>query len=129
MKGITLLKNIQRKIVKNGDKFIYKEEKSLFNGQEVSYENELLYFCESKCVVSSANLLNGEFIYKEEYEKDMEIINWLEKNMQVNNLFFFKQDSNDPNIISCYYKCTNTYFCDFYKDKIFSLIKNQEEVI
>lgn len=131
MKGLTLLKNIKRGNINNNDTFIYREGGSKMNGQIVCYENSMLYFklSNNEPPLTSIELLNGDFLSEKEYQRELEIMRWLENNMQVNNLFYFKQDLNNQNIINCYYKRTNVHFCEFYKDKIEMLIKNQEEVI
>lgn len=131
MKGLTLLKNIKIGRYRNGDKFIYHEEENEMDGQLVCYENKMLYFklTDNEQPLTSKELLTGEFIPEADYKMQTKIMNWLEKNMQVNNLFSFVQDLNNKNIINCYYRCTNIHFCEFYKDKIEMVIKNQEEII
>lgn len=131
MKGLTLLKNIKRGSIRNGDEFIYHEEENEMDGQLVCYENKMLYFklTDNEPPLTSKEILNGEFISLQEYLMNQKIMNWVEKNMQVNNLFYFVQDLNNKNIINCYYKSDNTLFCELYKSKIAAIIQYQEEVI
>ncbi len=131
MKGLTLLKNIKRGVIKNGDNLVYKNEGNPLDGCIVYLSDNELFFniFGQKKSVTSRELLNGEFLSIKEYQQEQKIMEWLENNMQVNNLFYFKQDLHNKNIINCYYKHTNLHFCEFYKNKIDMLITNQEEVI
>lgn len=132
MKGLTLLKNIKRGKVRNGDKFIYQEEGKSWNKTIVKYENGLLYFewnNDDRETLTSLELLHGEFIPEKEYQQEQNIMEWLELNMNKDKLFYFHQNGGNKNIIDCYFKCDNTHFCEFYKNQIERLINEQEEII
>lgn len=130
MKGLTLLKNIKRGNVQNGDEFIYQEEGSSFNKCRVCLGNDLLFFniFGEKHLLTSKELLNGEFISFKEYLKNQLIMNWIEENMNKDKLFYFHQNDSNKNIIDCYFKCDDTHFCEFYKDRIARLINEQEKI-
>lgn len=131
MKGLTLLKNIKRGNIRNDDTFIYREDGAAFDKEYICYSNGMVYFdlITTKVPLTSINFLNGEFIPEKEYQRENQIIEWLQKHMNENDLFYFHQNDNNKNIIDCYFKCDDTHFCEFYKEKIERLINEQEEII
>lgn len=57
-------------------------------------------------------------------------IQWLENNMNTNDLFYFKQNKDIKSIIDCYFKIDDRKFCVFYREIIEQIIYQEEiEVI
>ncbi len=54
--------------------------------------------------------------------EDKEILKWLNDNMNKYDLFYFKDNTEDDNIIDCFYKEDDRLFCIYYRDTIQSCI-------
>lgn len=52
------------------------------------------------------------------------VMEWLDANMNKNDIFYFKQTANE-NIIDCYFKVEETRFCTFYRDVIEELLEGE----
>ncbi|WP_298061745.1 hypothetical protein [uncultured Rikenella sp.] len=60
--------------------------------------------------------------------KDKKVLDWLEKNMNKQHLFYFRDNDNDENIIDCYFKKNNKHFCIFYRQVILKCIDENIEI-
>ena len=50
-------------------------------------------------------------------------IQWLEQNANKTNLFYFKENEKDKEIIDCYFKSNNKLFAIYNKDIINKIMK------
>lgn len=63
---------------------------------------------------------------KRKYIKDEnKYIEWLENNMNRYELFYFKEDEKNDNLINCFFKIDDSKFSVFYKN-IIDLILGEE---
>lgn len=59
--------------------------------------------------------------------EDKIMLDWLNKNLNKLNLFVFKDNEKDKNIIDCYYK-NDEHFGIYYRDRIQLMIDEKMEI-
>ena len=63
---------------------------------------------------------------KRKYIKnDNKYIEWLENNMNRNELFYFEEDPTNENCINCFFKVDKSKWCVFYKNILDEVLREE----
>lgn len=54
------------------------------------------------------------------------VMEWLDANMNKNDMFYFEQCHSNYNYIFCYFKQFDILFCTFYRDAIEELLEEDK---